>query len=171
MVGIVLSILDFVYTSSQDIQVVELVSTEDGDFETKSPPAKLADNRVTVLYSWGTLFFAGARTMEALLPRAQETHRAVVILRLHGRTQIRSTFILVLERYAQKLQENGGKLILSGVSETVKEQLDKTETTDTIPETDIFMATTRLGASTKAAIEAANRWLAESNKNIKSDEE
>jgi len=170
MVGIVLSILDFVYTSSQDVQVVELAPTEDGDFETKPLPAKLADNSVTVIYSWGTLFFAGARTMEELLPRAQETHRAVVILRLHGRTQIRSTFILVLEHYAQKLQANGGKIILSGVSEKVKEQLDKTETTDTIPEEDIFMATNKLGASTKAAIEAANLWLMKSAENINSTE-
>jgi len=171
LVGIVLSILDFVYTSSQDVQVVELVATDDGDFETHPAPEKLADNSLTVLYSWGTLFFAGARTLEALLPQAKEAQRAVVILRMHGRTQIRSTFIIVLERYAQKLQANGGKLILSGVSEKVKEQLDKTETTETIPDNDIFMATNKLGESTKAAIEAANLWLTKTAENIESDEE
>jgi len=131
----------------------------------------LADDRVTVLYGWGNFFFAGARAIEALLPRAQESKRAVVVLRLHGRIQIRSTFIIILERYAQKLQANGGKLILSGVSEKVKSQLDKTETTETIPEEDIFMATNVLGSSTKAAIKAANVWLEESTGDIKSDEE
>jgi len=159
MAGIVLSILDFVYTSSKDIQVVELAPTEDGGFETRTVPAQLADNSITILYGLGSFFFAGARTMEDMLPRAQEVHRAVVIIRLHAHTQIRSTFILVLERYAQKLQENGGKLILSGVSEKVKEQLDRTETTDTIPEADIFMASNKLGASTKEAIKAAEAWL------------
>ena len=101
----------------------------------------------------------------------KDAKRAVVILRLHGRTQIRSTFIIVLERYAQKLQANGGKLILSGVSEKVKEQLDKTETTETIPEEDIFMATNKLGASTKAAIEAAEAWLAEDISTVQDNKE
>ena len=165
MVGILLSILDFVYTSSKDIQLVELALTEDGGFETRPAPVQLADNSITVLYGLGDFFFAGARTLEDMLPRAQEAHRAVVILRLHARSQIRSTFILVLERYAQRLQANGGKLILSGVSEMVKEQLDRTETTETIPEGDIFMACSKLGASTKAAIRAAEIWLAEETQN------
>ena len=159
LVGIVLSIIDFVYTSAQDVEVVELVLTDDGRLQTKSTPVKVADDRVTVLYGWGNLFFAGARKMEAILPQAKDTQRAVVILRLHGHIQIRSTFILVLERYAQKLQANGGKLILSGVNERVKAQLERTETTETIPEEDIFMATNKLGDSTRAAIEAAETWL------------
>ena len=117
LVGIVLSILDFVYTSSRDVEVVELTLADDGSWVTNPPLAQLEDNRVTVLYSWGSIFFAGARAMEAMLPDAKDAQRAVVILRLHGRMQIRSTFIIVLERYAQKLQANGGKLILSGVSE------------------------------------------------------
>ncbi|MEA3440903.1 MAG: SulP family inorganic anion transporter [Chloroflexota bacterium] len=164
--GILLSIFDYVYTSSKDIQLIELVLTEDGGFETRLAPAQLGDNSITVLYGLGDFFFAGARTLEGMLPRTQEAHRAVVILRLHARSQIRSTFILVLERYAQRLQANGGKLILSGVSERVKEQLDRTETTETIPEDDIFMASSKLGVSTKAAIQATEAWLAEGTENF-----
>jgi SulP family sulfate permease len=159
LVGIVLSIIDFVYTSARDVELKELSIGDDDRFEITSPPAELEDKRVTVLYVWGDLFFAGARKMESLLPQATDAQRAVVILRLHGRIQIGSTFIIVLERYAQKLQANGGKLILSGVSARVKEQLDKTETTETIPETNIFMATNKLGESTRAAIQAAEAWL------------
>ena len=40
-----------------------------------------------------------------------------VLVRLRGRSGIGSTFIQVLERYAQQLQANGGKLVLAGVSE------------------------------------------------------
>lgn len=160
LVGIVFSILDYVYSSSQNFQLVEIVPTEDGEYDIKNPPAELYDQQVIVLYGWGSFFFASARTMEALLPQVKGSRRAVVILRLQGVSQIGSTFILVLERYAQKLQANDGKLILSGVSEKVKEQLDRTETTEMIPEVDIFLSSGRLGGSTKAAIEAANRWLA-----------
>ena len=67
--------------------------------------------------------------------------------------------VRVLERYAQQLQANGGKLILAGVGEHVLEQLRKTETTDTIAEEDIFLATDTLGATTKKALAAAEKWL------------
>jgi SulP family sulfate permease len=171
LAGIVLSILDYVYTSSRNFQLVEIVPTEEGEYEVKNPPAQLDDKSATILYGWGSFFFASARTMEALLPQVKGSHRAVVILRLQGVSQVGSTFILVLERYAKKLKEYGGKLILSGVSEAVKTQLDRTETTETIPETDIFLSSSRLGASTKAAIEAANRWLEEPKENDRSDKE
>jgi SulP family sulfate permease len=67
----------------------------------------------------------------------------------------------VLERYAQQLQANGGKLMLSGVSEHVVEQLAKTETFETISENDIFPATDTLGRATLDAMAAAELWLAE----------
>ena len=82
-----------------------------------------------------------------------------VIFRMRGRTQIDSTMVRVLERYAQQLQANGGKLILAGVGEHVMEQLRKTETTETIAEEDIFMATDTLGAATIEALAAADKWL------------
>ena len=162
LVGVVLSILDFVYTSAQDVQVVELVEMEDGAFAERPYPDKLADNSVTVLFAWGVLFFASARTIEDLLPDVDEAQRAIVILRLHGRSRIGSTFIQVLERYAGRLQANGGKLTLSGVSQNVWDQLERTETFETIPQEDVFLAEEVLGASTKKAIAAATAWLAQS---------
>lgn len=161
LVGIIISVLDFVYTSAQDMQVVELVENEDGMFIERPCPAELADNSVTILYSWGALFFASARTMEDLLPKADKAKHAVVILRLHGRFRIGSTFIQIVERYASRLQANGGKLILSGVSQNVWEQLDRTETFETIPETDIFIVDEILGNSTRKATTAAKLWMAQ----------
>jgi SulP family sulfate permease len=166
IVGIMLSILDYVYTSSQDIQVMELAPTEDGGFETRPAPDQLSNNSITILYGMGDFFFAGARTLEEMLPRVQDTHQAVVILRLHGRSQIRSTMLLVLERYAKRLQANGGKLLLSGVTERINKQLDSTETTEIIPEDDIFLASNKIGASTKAAIDAAKAWLEEAPERV-----
>jgi hypothetical protein len=51
--------------------------------------------------------------------------------------------------------------ILAGVSEHVLEQIRKTETTESIPEDDIFMATDTLGGATVAALAAAKKWLEE----------
>ena len=158
-IGIMLSILDFVYTASQDVQVVELVEEKDGVFTERPCPEKLADKSVTILYAWGALFFASARTVEDLLPEADGSQRAVVILRMHGRSRIGSTFVQILERYAGRVQANGGKLMLSGVSQHVWDQLERTETFETIPEEDVFLTTETLGESTRQAVAAAKRWL------------
>lgn len=158
-IGIILSILDFVYTSAQDVQVVELVEKKEGVFEERPCPAELRDNSITILYAWGALFFASARTIEDLLPDASEAKRAVVILRMHGRSRIGSTFIQILERYAGRLQANGGKILLSGVSHKVWDQLGRTETFETIPEEDVFLVDEILGGSTKQAFSSAQEWL------------
>ena len=158
-IGIILSILDFVYTSAQDVQVVELVEKSEGVFVERPCPAELSDNSITILYAWGALFFASARTIEGLLPKADQAQRAVVILRMHGRSRIGSTFIQILERYAGRLKANGGKIILSGISQKVWEQLERTETFELIPEADVFRVEETLGGSTKKAFMAATEWL------------
>lgn len=76
-----------------------------------------------------------------------------------GEALVATTFIGVLERYAKRLRSRGGKLILSGVSEAVWQRLLATETTDSIPEEDVFLADDILGASTLRAMEAARDWL------------
>ncbi len=162
-VGVLLSILDFVYTSSQDVQVVELVEAKEGVFMERPSPAVPADNSVTVLYAWGALFFASARTIESVLPDVDEAKRAVVIFRMHGRSQVGSTFIQIVERYAKRIQAGGGKLMLSGVSQNVYNQLKRTETFENIPENDVFLTEEILGGSTKKAMIAANAWLEEEN--------
>ena len=161
LVGFILSIFEYVYTSATDIQLLELKLTEDGSLERHPAPSILTDDSITVLYGVGNFFFAGARTLEEMLPDAKGAHQAVVILRVQGHSEIRSTFILVLERYAKKLRANGGKLILCGVNDKIKAQLINTETTETIPEEDIFLSGNKLGASTRAAYKAAKAWLEE----------
>lgn len=161
LVGVVLSILDFVYVSAQEVTVVELVENEDGAFEERPLPTALSDNSITLIYVWGALFFASARTIEEMLPEADKAKRAVVIFRMHGRTRIGSTFIQILERYAARMQKNGGKIILSGVTPNVWDQLARTETFETIPEADVFLEGKVLGESTRQALAAAHAWLSQ----------
>ena len=65
-----------------------------------------------------------------------------------------------LERYDEQLKARHGKLMLAGVSQHAKEQLDRTETTDDLlGEENIFEATDILGESGQAAYRAAQDWL------------
>jgi SulP family sulfate permease len=68
----------------------------------------------------------------------------------------------VVERYAQQLKAHGGKLMLAGVNAKIKGQLDRTKTTsDILDAENVLEATATLGASTRTALEAAQRWLQE----------
>jgi len=80
---------------------------------------------------------------------------------MRGNEQVGSTLIAVMERYAGELRANGGRLMLSGVHEKVRDQLYRTETTEDIPEDAIFLATPTVGESTMAALATAEAWLAE----------
>ncbi len=86
----------------------------------------------------------------------------MVILRLRGHKRIGSTFLKVMETYAGKLRQRGGKLLISGVNDTILEQLEKTGAfEESIPREDIFPATSVLGEATRQALDAAQRWLDE----------
>ncbi len=161
LIGVLLSFIDYGYNSSKNVQLLMLDRTEAGDLVERPVPPVLEDESITVLHARGSSYFAAARTMQQLLPSAKGAHGAIVIIRMRGLEQIGSTYILVLERYAAELRATSGRLMLSGVSESVLDQLLRTETTQAIPEDAIHMATNTLGASTKAAIDAARTWQTE----------
>jgi SulP family sulfate permease len=77
LVGVATSIMMHVFRSSNQVRVVEFVPVE-GGFPIEQPaPIKLADHRVTILYAYGSLFFAAAATFEQNLPNADEAKQAL----------------------------------------------------------------------------------------------
>jgi len=159
-VGVVLSILIYLLRSAADLRLVELVKQDDGSILEQPAPETLKSNSITVLRLYGSTYFAAAANLADALPSHQDSERVVVILQLRNQSEIGSTFIRVVERYAQQLQVTGGKLMLSGIHTRVLEQLEKTETTETINADDIFLAEELLGSSTVRALDAAqNGWM------------
>ncbi|MBP8293390.1 MAG: SulP family inorganic anion transporter [Caldilineaceae bacterium] len=159
--GVVLSILvHFFVTSSHEVRMALLTLNADGTVTEGAAPAELPGNTVTLLEVFGDMAVAGAETLEAKLPAVKQAERAVVILRLRAQDSVGSSFIAVVERYAQQLKAHGGKLMLAGVHPKIKGQLDRTKTTDEILGAEnVFEATTTVGASTRAAYAAAQSWL------------
>jgi SulP family sulfate permease len=159
LLGVVLSIMIYLYRSSTDIRLVQLLPQEDGSILEREAPLSLTEGEVIILRVYGSLHFSGAVTLEEMLPAPQETKRAVIILQLRGLDNVGSTFIQVVERYAQRLQSNGGRMYLTGVHPHVLEQLELTETTETIAPDAIYLAEDTLGSSTIEAYQAARAWL------------
>ena len=159
LVGVAISIMMHVFRSSNQVRMVEFVPVE-GGFPIEQPaPIKLPDHEVTLLYAYGSLFFAAAATFEQNLPNAEEAKQAVVILILRGQPDVGSTFIGVLRRYATTVQANGGRLMLTGVGPRLRDQLQKTGTLALIGEENVFMERAQMGVAMNEALASAHAWL------------
>ena len=121
--GVVLSALLFLSRTASAVTIVQLVRHDEARVEERTPPRQLPSGTVTVLDVYGELFYAGARTFERLLPAAQGSDRAAVVLRLRGRQTLDATLIDVLGGYANELEEANGRLYLTGVSDAAHQQI------------------------------------------------
>ena len=157
--GVVLSALLYVNESSTDVSVIELAKRPDELIEERKPAEQLPDNKVTVLDVYGHLFYAGARTLERLLPTPEGAQNPVVILRLRGRSHVGATLIEVLANYADKLQEANGRLYLTGLSEGAYEQVVRTGKLRLTGPVRVYEATSIRGQSTREAHADAQAWL------------
>ena len=161
--GVVISILLFVFQQSNTIKVVEWVTQANGWPVERPAPKQLESGKATFLYVYGNLFYAAAQTLENNLPDVEGTFRAVVILLLRGNEDVGSTVNEVFRRYAEALQSHSGKLILAGVSPALRDQLQRTGLINIIGPENIFPATDAIGEAGNAALKAATDWLAESS--------
>ena len=157
--GVGLSALLYISRSSTDVSVVELVERDDGQIEERHPPKKLPSEAVIVLDVYGHLFYAGARTLERLLPRPMDASRPVVVLRLRGLTSTGATLLDVLSDYASELASKGGRLYLTGLKPEVHEQINRTNRLDLSGPVTLVEATATRGESTRRAVAESQAWL------------
>jgi SulP family sulfate permease len=157
-IGVTLSLLLQLNQEAMDLAVVRLEPTADGRLRELPAPEHPGSNAVTLLDVYGSLLYAGSRTLQARLPDPAGTESAAVVLRLRGRTALGSTFYAVVTDYAHRLEEHGGRLFLSGVDPHLLKQAQRTRPVDS---TRVFAATDVVGESSLAAYHAAQAWLAE----------
>ncbi|MEV6225519.1 SulP family inorganic anion transporter [Nocardia fluminea] len=149
-VGVGLSLLLQLNQEALDLKVVRLRVEGDQLVEARAPTT-LSDNEIVVLDVYGSLFYAGARTLQAKLPDPDGAHDPVVILRLRGRTSVSATFLHVVGDYARRLDERGGRLYLSGVDPHIRDVWTDDLLHAQGLHIEFFPATSTLGESTLAA--------------------
>jgi SulP family sulfate permease len=157
-IGVALSLLLQVNKEAMDVAVVELVPDGERTWTERPPPATLTSHRVTVLDVYGSLFYAGARTLRTRLPNPAGTEAPVVVLRLRGRTALGATFFHVIAEYAGKLDQVGGRLYLSGLDHEMTDLLQRTGRLDVSGPVRTFEATPKVGESTWTAYVTAEAW-------------
>jgi SulP family sulfate permease len=160
-IGVALSLLLQLNKEALDLAVVELVPRLDGRFDERRAPARLRSREVTLIDVYGSLYYAGSRTLEARLPDPAGTEAPVLVLRLRGRTALGATAFVVLAAYADRLQSVGGRLFLSGVDHGLFLQLQRTRRVDVDGRVHVVEATRVVGESSAEAYRQAQAWLDE----------
>ncbi|HYO44380.1 MAG TPA: SulP family inorganic anion transporter [Candidatus Limnocylindrales bacterium] len=160
LIGVGLSVILHTVRQSNQITLRRWTLEPDGDVLEVDPPTTLPANEVVVLQPYGSLFFAAAPVFEALLPAVSAASRnSVVILRLRGRSDLGTTFMDVLLRYAQSVVAAGSKLVVVSTNERIDEQLALTGIAAVIGPENMLQGTERLGATVRSAYDDATAWV------------
>jgi SulP family sulfate permease len=149
--GIGLTLLVYIYSSSTKVRLVQIVRSENGNFQEAAVPDQLPSHSVVALHAYGNAFFAAVYTLEAALPAPENTDNSVVIFGLRGRESMTSSAIAMLERYVRRLEARGNKLMLVGVEPPVRRALERTGLMQVIGEERVFAATATIGGSFQEA--------------------
>ena len=153
LLGTALSIVLHVFRQSNKVLVTQWVLQPQG-FPLEVPvPKKVPSNQLTLLHIYGSLFFAAAKNVEEMLPDVSNASHAVVGISLRGQGEIGSTFMTVLQRYAEALQARDSKLMLIGVDAAARDQLAKTGVLKLIGAENVFLATPQLGGAMNRAVQ------------------
>jgi SulP family sulfate permease len=160
LAGVGLSVLLHVIRQSNQVTVRRRVRNKSGQLVEVDPPAELPAHEVIVLQPYGSLFFAAAPIFLAALPAVGPgSTGSVVILRLRGRTDLGTTFMDALRRYAESLGDAGNRLFIVSANERIIEQLRVTGITDVIGEDGIYPGDERVGATVARAEADATAWV------------
>ncbi len=161
LVGVGISMILYIINQSNRVTIKRWVPDGDGNMREVDPPEVVGVSEIIILQPYGSLFFAAAPVFEELLPDIVDTtNDSVVILRLRGRTDLGSTFMDVLRRYAEELNAADSKLVLISADERIHEQLAVTRVTVVVGSENIYTSDEWVGATLKRAYADAQDWVA-----------
>lgn len=166
--GVLVSLLLQLNQDALDLRVVRLVRRADGAVVEEKAPAHVVAGETVVLDVHGSLFYAGAHTLQHRLPRPRPATvpqdgaptGPVVVLRLRGRPTLGATFLKVVGDYAHELAGATGQLYLSGLDPELVERWRRDGAPPLLGGVHLLPATPALGESTRAAVVDAHRVVA-----------
>lgn len=158
-VGVIISLLLYVYSSVRFVELVRLIPLGNGLFREDVVPGVLPSSDPVILSVSGNLYFAAISKLEELLPSPGDADSPVVVLRLRDHHFLGSTGIRSLDNYARLLESHGGKLVLAGVEDDIRLQLVRTGELRRFGSESVFYAGDVIFDSTSHAYDYAKEWL------------
>jgi SulP family sulfate permease len=160
LVGVGISMILYIINQSNQVTLKRWIPDGEGNMRETEAPDTVDADEIVVLQPYGSLFFAAAPVFEGLLPDTTgDTDNSVVILRLRGRTDLGSTFMDVLRRYAEDLNASNSKLVIISADARIHEQLAVTRVTAAVGTENIYTSDEWVGATLKRAHEDAVAWV------------
>jgi SulP family sulfate permease len=160
LVGVGISMILYIINQSNRITLKRWFPDGAGNMREGDPPETIGIDEIIVLQPYGSLFFAAAPVFDELLPDTTDaTDNSVVILRLRGRTDLGSTFMDVLRRYAEDLLASNSKLVIISADERIHEQLAVTRVTAAVGTENIYTSDEWVGAALKRSYADAVDWV------------
>jgi SulP family sulfate permease len=157
--GVVLSILLQLNQAALDLKVVELVPDADGQLQERPAPKRLASHTATLIDVYGSLHYAGARTLQEHLPDPSGTEGPALVLRMRGRSILGATFFTVAASYAKQLDAVNGRLYIAGLDPALMAQAQRTGTITDDGPVKLYEATPLIGESSLKAFHDAQTWI------------
>lgn len=115
---------------------------------------------ISVVHIEGDIYFGSASDLEQKLRRIGEDREVkVCILRLKRVNVVDVSGFAVVESFVRSSLQQGRKVLLCGLSETLKELLDKMGLTSLVGDDNVFLAEERIYASANKAYERAKSLL------------
>ncbi|GMQ93389.1 MAG: SulP family inorganic anion transporter [Acidimicrobiia bacterium] len=160
LVGVGISMILYIIRQSNAITIKRWLVEGSGNLREVDPPKAVGVDEIVVLQPYGSLFFAAAPVFEDLLPDVtDETRNSAVILRLRGRTDLGSTFMDVLRRYAEALSAADSKLVIISADRRIHEQLAVARVTAAVGTENIYTSDEWVSATLKRAHADAVEWI------------
>jgi len=159
LAGAAISVIKYIYLSSLDVHVRQVVMDDDGRLREVEAPRELSGASVTVLDIYGSMFFAAAPRIRERLPAVGAAHCPVVVLRLRGRGTLHSATIAMIREYAAECAARGGRLYLAGVGRQMEDQLRRTGLLDMLGPDAVVAATDELYGACATAQQRGLTWL------------
>ncbi len=160
LVGVGMSIFLYVARQSNQVRIKRWTIDDRGLITESEAPSELGEDEVVTLRPYGSLFFAASPLVEAAFPDVvADSRNSVVVISLRGKEDLGSTFINVIVRYSSRLAEADCLLKISGASDRVIEQFERTRAIDTLGAQNIYPRTPQVTESTRQAVADAQEWV------------
>ncbi|MDZ5623058.1 SulP family inorganic anion transporter [Nocardioides sp. HM23] len=161
--GVVFALLMQLNREALDLRVVELVPNDSGSFTEQPAAPRLESRRAVLLDVYGSLYYAGARTLQVHLPDPEGSVSPAVVLRLRGRALLGATSYAVLSDYAARIAAVGGRFYLTGLDAEVLAQVQRNRTVENAGDVRLFQATEVIGEASLTAYRHAEEWVSAQN--------
>ena len=158
-VGVVLSLMLQLNREAMDLRVIRLLPSPQG-WREAPVPKRLEKGQVVAVDIYGSLMYAGPKTLEFKLPDPAAGSGSAVVVRLRGRTELGATFFLVIDLYAKALHAVGVGCSSAGSIRRCWPSTGAVAASEYRDLIDVFPAGEVIGRSTDAAIAAAEDWVA-----------